>query len=272
MPNFAWRTFWLVTALLLQVGLGTTAFHTLESLSWLDAFYFTLVTITTVGYGDITAATPAGKILVVVLVLTGVGTFLGVVANVTETLLTRRERKLRMDKLHTVIGLFFSEIGFGLLNFFVPADPRLPDLQQKLLVQGTWDAKAYRLAADSLTAHPWTIAPSKIQIPAIRNFLMEKSDLLLRMLENPVILEREVFTDLLRAVFHLMDELRHRRDPEHLLPKDLEHIALDIQRVYAPLARHWLEHLRHLQKNYPYFFSLAARTNPFDPNAKPEFS
>ena len=33
------------------------------------------------------------------------------------------------------------------------------------------------------------------------------------------------------------------------------------------LVREWLSYMEHLKSDYPYLFSLAVRTNPFDPNA-----
>ena len=69
---------------LIVMGLGILGFMIIEDLSLADAFYFSIVTIATVGYGDIHPATQAGKILAVVLIITGVGTFLGVVANATD--------------------------------------------------------------------------------------------------------------------------------------------------------------------------------------------
>ena len=78
--------------------LGSFAFKIIEDLSLADAFYFSVVTIATVGYGDIHPATPAGKILAIVLIVTGVGTFLGVVASATEVMLNRREKRSRIAK------------------------------------------------------------------------------------------------------------------------------------------------------------------------------
>ena len=45
--------------------LGSIGFMWVEPLSPLDAFYFSIVTIATVGYGDLCPATQAGKILAV---------------------------------------------------------------------------------------------------------------------------------------------------------------------------------------------------------------
>jgi len=44
----------------------------------------------------------------------------------------------------------------------------------------------------------------------------------------------------------------------------------DVRRAYGLLASEWLSYMKHLRDNYPYLFSLAMRTNPFDPQASPE--
>jgi len=83
------------------------------------------------------------------------------------------------------------------------------------------------------------------------------------------LLENEAFTELLRASFHLNDELLNRKDLKNLPASDLQHLGGDLKRVYALLVRHWLTYLKHLKENYPYLFSLAMRTNPFDAEASP---
>ena len=89
----------------------------------------------------------------------------------------------------------------------------------------------------------------------------------MRLLENPLLLENESFTNLLRAVFHLTEELEHRRDLQDLLDSDYLHLAGDIERAYFLLVMEWMTYMRYLHSNYPYLFSLAMRTNPFDENA-----
>jgi hypothetical protein len=64
-----------------------------------------------------------------------------------------------------------------------------------------------------------------------------------------------------------MEELDSREDVHALTRPDLEHIAGDIKRAYVILIMEWLSYIRHLKKEYPYLFSLAVRTNPFDPDA-----
>lgn len=75
------------------LALGTVGFTLAEDLSPLDALYFTVVTVSTVGYGDIQPATPAGKGGAIGIIVVGVGTFLGAIASIAEAALSRRERR-----------------------------------------------------------------------------------------------------------------------------------------------------------------------------------
>ncbi len=83
---------------------GTVGFYYIEgAASYLDAFYFTLVTVSTVGYGDITPVTPEGKILASVMIIMGVGAVFVVIPTffefivkkeITEVLKLPEERSL----------------------------------------------------------------------------------------------------------------------------------------------------------------------------------
>lgn len=75
------------------------------------------------------------------------------------------------------------------------------------------------------------------------------------------------FTELLWAVFHLTEELSMRKDFTQVVNADGIHIAGDIKRASVILIAEWLAYMRHLKNEYPYLFSLAVRTNPFDPHA-----
>lgn len=48
--------------LIFLIVLGTVFFHTIENFGWYNSFYFTVATLTTVGYGDFTPVTNVGKI------------------------------------------------------------------------------------------------------------------------------------------------------------------------------------------------------------------
>lgn len=55
------------------VASGTVFYRAAEGWKWVDSLYFTIVTLTTVGYGDLSPSTAGSKIFTVVLILVGVG-------------------------------------------------------------------------------------------------------------------------------------------------------------------------------------------------------
>jgi hypothetical protein len=118
-----------------------------------------------------------------------------------------------------------------------------------------------------LRRHPCRVGVENVDLAAVKRFLGSREDFLLRLLENPVLLEHEKFTELLRAIFHFNEELQRRPDVSDLPETDAAHLAGDLERIYGLLIREWLDYMRYLQKNYPYLFSLAMRTNPFDETA-----
>jgi hypothetical protein len=247
--------------------LGTIGFMRIEKISFADAFYFSIVTIATVGYGDIHPATQAGKILAIVLIVMGVGTFLGMVANATEIMLNRREKESRLKKLNMVIGVFFSEVGTRLIMTFCDHDPSMDKISQDLIVTGHWTQQDFSRVSKSLKNYDYGVEIQKVNLGDLRSFLLNKRGFLVGLLENPVLLEHESFTELLRAVFHLAEELGHRDDVSHLPHADMDHLANDIKRAYQRLVDQWLDYMKYLKDNYPYLFSLAMRTNPFDQKA-----
>jgi len=81
----------IVAAFFVLLITGTIIFHFLEGWKWLDAFYFSMITLATVGYGDFTPKTDLGKIFTMFYVISGIGIFLAFVQTYFEFL--REERK-----------------------------------------------------------------------------------------------------------------------------------------------------------------------------------
>lgn len=184
-------------------------------------------------------------------------------------LLSQREKRNRLEKLNMVIGAFFSEVGTELLTYFSDFDPKLDEIRKELIVTKNWSEQEFQKISKRLKNYDYGVNIQKVGLNDLSTFLVRKRDFLLRLLENPNLLEHEEFTELLRAVFHLTEEVGNRKDIETLPETDYQHLAGDIKRVYIQLVHQWLDYMRHLKDNYPYLFSLAMRTNPFDQEASP---
>jgi hypothetical protein len=247
---------------------GTLVFIYLENRSFIDAFYYVIVTIATVGYGDVHPITTAGKVFAILLIIAGVGIFLGVIANGTEIMLSRREKLILMKKLNMVIGVFFSEVGTKLIRIFVDSDPNSEEIGKGLNITEKWTHQDFQNVSEHLKNFQYDIEISKSEFGSLKEFLLMRRDFLVRLLENPSLLEHESFTNLLRAVFHLTEELAYREDPNQLPESDRRHIAGDMIRAYHLLVQEWVDYMEYLKVNYPYL-SLAMRTNPFDRQASP---
>jgi hypothetical protein len=185
-------------------------------------------------------------------------------------LLSEREKRAILKKLNMVIGAFFSEVGTRLLRSFSTFHPHVDEIRNDLIVTNDWSETKFLEAKKVLMKHDLGIESRKVDLAEVKGFLMGKRNFLLRLLENPNLLEHESFTDLLWAVFHLTEELENRLDVKQLPEADYEHLSADMRRVYFLLVSEWLDYMKHLRTNYPYLFSLAVRMNPFDLNASPE--
>ncbi len=261
------RLFTYLAIFILVMLVGTFGFMLVEQLTLIDAVYFTMATIATVGYGDIAPVTTTGKGLAIVLIFAGVGTFVSLLANATEIFIERHENQVRLQKLQMVIGLFFSEAGTELMRFFAEADFHRDELEQVLKLDNDWNARNYQQALKKLDRHLYKVDVEKIDIDKLREFIGKQTQLLVRLIESPYMLEHESFTNLLIAIMHLKEELLHRKDIGALPESDNDHLCGDIHRSYSQLVRQWLIYVQHLQQNYPFLFSLTLRTNPFDRNA-----
>jgi len=184
-------------------------------------------------------------------------------------LLNAREKRAILEKMNMVIGVFFSEVGTELVGRLAAFDPDSDRNKEKLIVTSDWSNQQFSNVRKSFEKHDYRSGDQKMSLEDLRNFLLEKKDFLLRLLENPNLLEHDTFTDLLWAVLHLAEELSYRDDLGQLPDSDYAHLMGDVRRSYALLIGEWLDYMKYLKDSYPYLFSLAIRTNPLDQNASP---
>ena len=86
--DYVYRLIILATVIIL--GSGTIFFHIVEKWSWLDSYYYSVVTLTTVGYGDITAKTDLGRLATTIYIFMGVG----IIAVFVQAVVKKRGRKI----------------------------------------------------------------------------------------------------------------------------------------------------------------------------------
>jgi voltage-gated potassium channel len=86
----------LAALAILTLTIGTIVFHYVEKFSWVDAYYFSVITLATVGYGDFAPKTDFGKIFVTFYIMVGVG----IITTFISYTMRRRASKIekRMEK------------------------------------------------------------------------------------------------------------------------------------------------------------------------------
>jgi hypothetical protein len=192
------------------------------------------------------------------------------VSLVIHSLLNRKEKQEKIEKLNMLIGVFFSIVGIKLLTIFSDADPNLNKIKKMLIIDGKWENNNFIEISKVLKKQKYKIDIQKIDLINLKKFILSQGDFLTRLLENPILFEHESFTELLRTVFHLYEELEYRKNISKLIETDRNHIKIDVERCYKHIVIQWLNYMQHLKNNYPYLFSLSIRTNPFDTNASIE--
>lgn len=80
----AYYRFFIPLLLLLSVWvIGTIGYVLIDNYNWFDAFYMTVITVATVGYGEVQPLSHAGRLFTAFLIVTSFGTFAYAVSSIT---------------------------------------------------------------------------------------------------------------------------------------------------------------------------------------------
>ncbi len=111
------RIFFAVLVLVLLLGIGSLGYVILEGWSFFEGLYMTVISLSTVGFGEVRPLTFRGRIFTILLIFSGIGLMFYVISTITQSVVEgqfrdlfgrrRVERTIRNIKDHYII------CGFG---------------------------------------------------------------------------------------------------------------------------------------------------------------
>ncbi|PAB58996.1 hypothetical protein [Anaeromicrobium sediminis] len=183
---------------------------------------------------------------------------------IIEGAIERKEKMKIMEKLNTLIGLFFSELGLKVLKDFISADPNIDKIRERLIIYKDSEDEIFKELKTLADDYEYDVDVEKINFLELKEFLNSHRNFLMGMMQNPYLLEHDTFTDLLKAVFHLQEELNFRSSMNEIKEKDKEHLKGDVIRIYKLITYEWVVYMEYLKTEYPFMYATALMNNPFD--------
>lgn len=232
---------WQATLALILVAMATAVYY-LHFLIFRDAHHIFLYFIGDVGFVFF-------EVLLVTLVI--------------HRLLYHREQKALQSKLAMLVGAFFSEMGTVLLGKLAEFDKHVHKISEPLAMPSEWSEREFLNVRSLAECHDAVIEGEEEELQSLKDYLVEKKQFMLDLLQNPNLQEDQPFTNLVWAVYHITEELVHRKDLKSLSPSDHEHLMSDIKATYPLLTVQWLDYMQHLEVKYPHRHNFANRINPF---------
>ena len=185
--------------------------------------------------------------------------------------ITYGDKKRTQSKLNMIVGVFYSKFGTDLLSLIAKSDKNISSIKDKLIVDNSLTKKEFIELKKTANSYEPDLEIDFAKAHEILAILSEERTFLVELLANPSLLEKESFSNLLLSIFHLREEMCSRKNISSISPEDEEHLSIDISRAYKNLIVEWVKYIEHLKDVYPYLYSYALRTNPFDADASVEF-
>jgi voltage-gated potassium channel len=97
----------LLILVLITLSVGTVFYSKVEGWSVLDSLYFSVITLSTVGYGDLSPVTSFGKFFTIFYIIAGIGILLGLINFITDEALRykirgKSEKKVREEAVNVI--------------------------------------------------------------------------------------------------------------------------------------------------------------------------
>jgi len=138
----------VIYALLLVIAIGVIGYMTIEGWSFLDAFYMTIITLSTVGYSEVHNLSAAGQVFSIVLIVFGVGAMFYALTSIIHYLVEghigdilgrrRMKEKIRKLKGHFIL-CGYGRVGQEVAHTFeIEKTPFvIVDLDQEAIIKAT---------------------------------------------------------------------------------------------------------------------------------------
>ena len=114
---FRSKIYLALTLMLMVLAFGVLGYRFVSDYSWVDAFYMTIITVTTVGFSEVRPMGPEGKIFTIVLIVTSVFIFGFAISVITEFLISRNSlpllKKKKMKNIIENLNQHVVVCGFG---------------------------------------------------------------------------------------------------------------------------------------------------------------
>ena len=122
----------LVVGTLLLAGLlvvGTIGYMLIEGWSWLDAFYMTFITLSTIGFSEVGELSPLGRLFTIAIALVGIGAVAFMASRAIQYLVaTQRYLENRMQRRIDALSNHYVICGYGRLGRRIAEDLKRSDL------------------------------------------------------------------------------------------------------------------------------------------------
>lgn len=176
--------------------------------------------------------------------------------------LNEMENRKKIKKINVIISTFFVEIGTPIISTISKFNRNNDVLCEKISIREMTN-KEYAKLTKEVKEFKFDIYAETEKLDDLYLILRNYKDSMLNLLANPNLLEHDSFTDMLWAVFHIIDELQTRGEFHKQDKDDIDHLSNDILRAYTALTIEWISYMNYLQNEYPFLFTLALKKNPF---------
>jgi hypothetical protein len=184
-----------------------------------------------------------------------------IVTFILEKILDDRSKQEKLRKVQAVINVFFTEMGRDCIPLLTKFIGNYEDADNCLKINEKWDSRDFSESILQLKKLKCVDAVPPYDFETLHEFLSQKRQFMLSLLQNQYLIEHDEFTDLLWALFHVLDELQYRHNLETIPESDIKHILLDIRRAYLPILVLWVHYMEKMKVDYPHLFRFLLK-NP----------